>query len=64
MIHFIIYVRWEMTHFISGDDPLSVPYAWVEIYIHTDVFYEAYLYLHAAIYAECLQILDHFLLNT
>ena len=53
-----------MTHFISGEDPLYVPYAWVGIYIHMDVFYKAYLYLYAATYAECLQFLDHFLLNT
>ena len=30
------------THCISGEDPLSVPYACVGIYIHMDVFYEAY----------------------
>ena len=30
------------THCIFGEDPLSVPYACVGIYIHMDVFYEAY----------------------
>ena len=64
IIAVIIYAgRWPILLFIyvergpalySGDDPLSVPYAWVGIYIHMDVFYEAYLYLHTAIYAECL----------
>ena len=50
----LYYCYGERTHFTLGDDPLSVPYACVGIYIHMDVFYEAYLYLHAAIYAECL----------
>ena len=51
---FYYYTLGERTHFTLGDDPLSIPYACVGIYIRMDVFYEAYLYLHAAIYAEFL----------